>query len=99
MESLFLFGLTIIFLVESFYEVRLYMLLRVVAQHFPQLVDQRRLHRVLRIEQVWNWLSWLFLLVLIILPNGFSMLLISIITMIETIIVHEMDQIKQQIRK
>lgn len=97
MASLLSFGLTLIFLAESFYEVRLYLFLQFVAQHHPQAASRRRLQRILRAERVWNWVSWIFILALIILPNHYSILLVSVITLIETVIVHRMAQFKQKL--
>ncbi|HJA27345.1 MAG TPA: hypothetical protein H9720_03290 [Candidatus Limosilactobacillus intestinigallinarum] len=97
MESLLSFGLTLIFLAESFYEVRLYLFLQFVAQHHPQAASRRRLQRILRLERIWNWVSWVFILALIILPNHYSILLVSIITMTETIIVRQMAQLKRKL--
>ena len=97
MESLLSFGLTLIFLAESFYEVRLYLFLQFVAQHHPQAASRRRLQRILRIERVWNWLSWLFILALIVLPAHYAIPLVSVITLIETVIVQRMDRIKQKL--
>jgi hypothetical protein len=96
-ESLLSFGLTLIFLAESFYEVRLYLFLQFVAQHHPQAASRRRLQRILRLERIWNWVSWVFILALIILPNHYSILLVSIITMTETIIVRQMAQLKRKL--
>lgn len=50
------------------------------------------------IEQTWNWLSWVLLIALILLPNHYTILLISIITLIETMVVHELDQARYQIK-
>ena len=97
MESLLSFGLTLIFLAESFYEVRLYLFLQFVAKHHPQAASRRRLQRILRLERIWNWVSWVFILALIILPNHYSILLVSIITMTETIIVRQMAQLKRKL--
>lgn len=97
MESLLSFGLTLIFLAESFYEVRLYLFLQFVAQHHPQAASRRRLQRILRLERIWNWISWVFILALIILPNHYSILLVSIITMTETLIVRQMAQLKRKL--
>lgn len=97
MESLLSFGLTLIFLAESFYEVRLYLFLQFVAQHHPQAASRRRLQRILRLERIWNWVSWVFILALIILPNHYSILLVSIITMTETLIVRQMAQLKRKL--
>ncbi|MCH3922300.1 hypothetical protein [Limosilactobacillus sp.] len=99
MESIFLFGLTIAFLVESFYETRLYMLFQVIVQRFPQFTQNKRLTRIMRVEQTWNWLSWVLLIALILLPNHYTILLISVITLIETIIVFEMDRIRSQLNQ
>lgn len=98
MESSLSFGLTLIFLAESFYEVRLYLFLQFVAQHHPQVASRQRLQRILRIERAWNWLSWVFILALIILPNHYSILLISILTLTETVIVRQMVQLKQKLK-
>ncbi|WP_373841832.1 hypothetical protein [Limosilactobacillus sp.] len=99
MESFFLFGLTIIFLVESFYESRLYLTFQMIIRRSPQiLVNNHRLRRIMWIEQTWNWLSWVLLIALILLPNHYTILLISIITLIETMVVHELDQARYQIK-
>lgn len=99
MEEFFLFALSTIFLIESFFESRLYFLMLALnrqASVNPALA--RRVQRVVRVEKQWYWLSWVFLLVLIVLPIHYMLLIVSLITLIETIVVHEMAAIEQQVK-
>lgn len=99
MNSLLLLGLTITFLVESLYEMYQYLSLRFITKYAPHFDGHHNLPRTLQVEQAWNWLSWLLLLLLIILPLRYSILLISILTTIETVLVFRVSYLRYQITR
>jgi hypothetical protein len=100
MEEFFLFVLSTIFLIESFFESRLYFLMLALNHQISSnSLLAKRIQRIVRVEKQWYWLSWVFLLVLIILPVRYMLLVISVITLIETIVVHEMAQVEQKVKK
>lgn len=99
MNSLLLLGLTITFLVESLYEMYQYLSLKFIAKYASQFDGHHNLPRILQVEQAWNWLSWFLLLLLIILPQRYSILLISILTTIETVLVFRVSYLRYQITR
>ena len=99
MNSLLLLGLTITFLVESLYEMYQYLSLKFIAQHAPHFDNHHHLPRILQIEQAWNWLSWLLFLLFIILSQRYSILLISILTTIETVMVFRVSYFRHHITR
>ena len=64
--------ITIIFIVESFWEFRLYAWLRGNQDLAcdPQL--KQRLASTMRVESKWNWGSWLLIILLLIAPDNWS---------------------------
>ena len=67
--------ITIIFIVESFWEFRLYAWLRGNQDlaRDPQL--KQRLFSTMRVESKWNWGSWLLIILLLIAPDNWVHLL------------------------
>lgn len=96
MENGYCFLLAAVFLIESFYEVRLYAFLQVAIHHPRAQGKQEQIKRVIYWERRWNWGSWI-LIILLFAPGHYNTLLMAVITLIETIIVYRMDRIKQQL--
>lgn len=96
MDQLFTFVFTVIFLLESFWEVRLFSQLQLLVMQNPAKATPR-LARVMRMERRWNWISWVLIILLFIANTHFTVLLVSVITLIETIIVYQMNQLKVQL--
>lgn len=94
MENLFLIALTVIFLIESFAEIRLFGEVRNIFIRSGRAQPTKRVARILKIENLWSWISWIFLLLLFVLPDVYTFLLICIITLIETWVVYELQNAK-----
>ena len=97
MAHIYLMTLIIIFMIESFFEVKWFAQIRDIFQRSGRITPTKRVQRVVKIETQWSWFSWILLILLFILPEVYTFLLICIITLIETIIVYELYT--QQINK
>lgn len=95
MDQIITFTFTIIFLLESFWEVRLFSQLQALAVQNPANVPANFV-RVIRLERRWNWVSWLLILILLLVSNNLTILLVSLITLIETYVVWRMDNLKSK---
>lgn len=87
---------TIIFLLMSFWEVRLFSQLQALAAQNPARVTPK-FAKVMRLERKWNWISWILIILLFVANTRFTVLLVSIITLVETFVVYKMDQVKTQL--
>ncbi|WP_076461060.1 hypothetical protein [Limosilactobacillus caccae] len=96
MDQLLTFIFTIIFLLESFWEVRLFSQLQQLAINNPAKVTPK-FTRVMQHERRWNWLSWILIILLFVANTHFTVLLVSLITLIETVVIYQMDQLKSQL--
>lgn len=90
-------GLTLIFIIESFAEIRLYGAVRRALMGPGQVQPSKRVARIIKIENQWSWVSWIFLLLLFVVPAVYNFLLICIITLIETWVVYELQNAKNDI--
>ncbi|KRM25958.1 hypothetical protein [Limosilactobacillus panis] len=97
MKNGYCFLLAAVFLIESFYEVRLYAFLQVAIHHPRAQGKQEQIKRAIYWELRWNWGSWILIILLLFAPGRYNTLLMAIITLIETIVVYRMDRIKQQL--
>lgn len=86
--------LTVTFLIESFAEMRLFGEVRAIFLKSGRAQPTRRVARIIKIEGQWSWISWIFLLLLFVLPDAYTLLLICIITLIETWVVYELQNAK-----
>lgn len=93
MNQIITFVFTIIFLFESFWEVRLFSQLQALAIQNPTKIPPR-FAKVMRLERRWNWGSWILIILLFLANSHFTILLVSIITLIETFVIYQMDQMK-----
>lgn len=90
--------LVIAFMIESFFEIRLYPYLRrVLAENRAPRALKNRVRRVVRIDNHWNWASWLLIIFMLVAPGDWSFLAICVITLLETWVVMEMDGLKRQL--
>lgn len=94
MKNFLLVALTVIFLIESFAEIRLFGEVRTIFPKSGRAQPTKRVARILKIESQWSWISWIFLLLLFVLPDVYTFLLICIITLIETCVVYELQNAK-----
>lgn len=94
MENFFLVALTVIFLIESFVEIRLFADVRNIFVRSGRAQPTKRVARIIKIENQWSWVSWIFLLLLFVLPDVYTFLIICIITLIETWVVYELQNAK-----
>lgn len=90
MEQAFLVVLTAIFIIESFFEIRYFAQLRQIFVQSGRVTPTKRVLRIIKIENLWSWISWIFLFLLFILPSFYTMLIICLITLIETWVVYEL---------
>ncbi|UNL39931.1 hypothetical protein G8B24_01365, partial [Limosilactobacillus reuteri] len=51
------------------------------------------------IETQWSWISWIFLLLLFVLPDMYTAILICVITLIETWVVYELYNAREYAKK
>lgn len=94
MENFFLMALTIIFLIESFVEIRLFADVRNIFLKSDRTEPTKRVARIIKIENQWSWVSWIFLLLMFVMSAKYTFLLICIITLIETWVVYELQNAK-----
>ena len=105
MAHIYLMTLIIIFMIESFFEVKWFAQIRDIFQRSGRITPTKRVQRVIKIETQWSWFSWILLILLFVLPEVYTFLLVSFIlfiTLIETIIVYELYNARnyaQQINK
>lgn len=90
MQTIFLTVITAIFIIESIFEVRYFGQIRQIFNESGRKVPTKRIRRIMTIENQWSWISWIFLLLLFILPATYTAILICIITLIETWVVYEL---------
>lgn len=90
MVRIYLMALIAIFMFESFFEVKWYSQLRSIFQNSGRVEPTKRIQRVIKVETMWSWFSWVLLLFLFILPESYTFLVICIITLLETVIVYEL---------
>ena len=86
--------ITIIFIVESFWEFRLYAWLRGNQDlaRDPQL--KQRLASTMRVESKWNWGSWLLIILLLIAPDSWVLPFGCLLVLFETLVIKRMDNLK-----
>lgn len=95
MNQTITFVFTIIFLLESFWEVRLFSQLQALAIQSPTKIPPR-FGKVMRLERRWNWFSWILIILLFVVNSRLTILLVSLITLIETYVVWRMDNMKSR---
>ena len=95
MNQTITFVFTIIFLLESFWEVRLFSQLQALAIQNPTRIPPR-FAKVIRLERRWTWISWILIILLFLTSSNFTILWVSLITLIETYIVWRMDNMKSK---
>ena len=90
--------ITIIFIVESFWEFRLYAWLRGNQDlaRDPQL--KQRLASTMRVESKWNWGSWLLIILLLIAPDNWVLPLVCLLVLFETLVIKRMDNLKSSMQ-
>lgn len=87
------------FIVESFFEARLQLYLRgLLANDEAPAELEGRIRRIVRIDNRWSWGSWLLIIFMFVAPGNWSFLAVCIITLLETIVVMEMDHLKTKIK-
>ncbi len=99
MEQIFLTVLTIIFIVESFFEIRYFTQIRNTFVNSGRATPTKRVQRIIKIENMWSWGSWIFLFLLFILPDLYTMLVICVITLIETWVVYELYNARDYVQR
>lgn len=99
MNTIFLTALTAIFIIESFFEIRYFAQIRVIFQRSGRITPTKRVQRIITIENQWSWISWIFLILLFVLPTFYTMLIICVITLIETWVVYELYNAREYAQK
>lgn len=99
MEQIFLTVLTIIFIVESFFKIRYFAQIRNTFVNSGRATPTKRVQRIIKIENMWSWGSWIFLFLLFILPDLYTMLVICVITLIETWVVYELYNARDYVQR
>lgn len=100
MDSMIITGMAIIFLVESFWESRLYMQLTAIMRNVSGVNDEelQRVRGVMRMDRRWNILSWILIIGIIFVPNGQTMPFICVLCLLETVMVMRLDRVFQKYR-
>ncbi|QDR72606.1 hypothetical protein FOD75_05685 [Limosilactobacillus reuteri] len=99
MINILLIVLTAIFIIESIFEVRYFAQIRTIFNQSGRAQPTKRIQRIIMIETQWSWISWIFLLLLFVLPNTYTAILICIITFIETWVVYELYNAREYAQK
>ena len=92
MMNILLIILTAIFIIESIFEVRYF-------YQSGRIEPTKRVQRIVTIETQWSWISWIFLLLLFVLPDMYTAILICVITLIETWVVYELYNAREYAKK
>ena len=99
MMNVLLIVLTAIFIIESIFEVRYFAHILSIFSQSGRSEPTKRVRRFVTIETQWSWISWIFLLLLFVLPNMDTAILIFIITLIETWVVYELYNAREYAKK
>lgn len=99
MMNILLIILTAIFIIESIFEVRYFYQIRTIFNQSGRIAPTKRVQRIITIETQWSWISWIFLLLLFVLPDMYTAILICIITLIETWVVYELYNAREYAEK
>lgn len=99
MEQFFLIALTAIFIIESFFEIRYFAQIRTIFVQSGRVTPTKRVQRIIKIENMWSWISWIFLFLLFVLPDFYTMLVICVITLVETWVVYELYNARNYVQK
>ncbi|WP_076461724.1 hypothetical protein [Limosilactobacillus caccae] len=99
MQTIFLTVITAIFIIESIFEVRYFAQIRTIFNNSGRTNPTKRIQRIMTIENQWSWISWIFLLLLFILPATYTAVLICLITLIETWVVYELYNARDYAQK
>lgn len=99
MMNILLIILTAIFIIESIFEVRYFYQIRTIFNQSGRLEPTKRVQRIVTIETQWSWISWIFLLLLFVLPDMYTAILICVITLIETWVVYELYNAREYAKK
>lgn len=91
--------LVIAFIIESCLEIRLYPYLRrILIENQGPAPLLARVRRIVRIDNFWNWASWILIILMLVAPGDWSFLVICVITLLETWVVMEMNGLKRQLK-
>jgi hypothetical protein len=90
--------MTIVFIVESFWEYRLFVQLSSVLQDPSNPTDDEQQHvqRVLVMDRRWNWLSWILIIAILIVPTDQAMPFTCFLVLLETIMLMRLDRVKRR---
>ena len=99
MMNILLIILTAIFIIESIFEVRYFYQIRTIFNQSNRIEPTKRVQRIVTIETQWSWISWIFLLLLFVLPDMYTAILICVITLIETWVVYELYNTREYAKK
>lgn len=99
MNAVFITIMTIVFIVESFWEYRLFVQLSAVLQNIgsgPDDDEQRHVQRVLVMDRRWNWLSWIIIIGILVAPAEQSMPITCFLVLLETLMLMRLDRVKRR---
>lgn len=99
MTNFFLITLTTIFIIESIFEVRYFAQIQQIFKRSGRVEPTKRVRRIITIEAQWSWISWIFLLLLFVLPDIYTAILICLITLIETWVVYELYNAREYAKR
>ena len=95
MMNILLIILTAIFIIESIFEVHYFYQIRTIFNQSNRIEPTK----IVTIETQWSWISWIFLLLLFVLPDMYTAILICVITLIETWVVYELYNAREYAKK
>lgn len=100
MNGVFITVMTLVFIVESFWEYRLFVQLSAVlpapGEINPNDDEQRHVQRVLVMDRRWNWLSWILIIGILVVPTDQAMPFTCFLVLLETIMLMRFDRVKRR---
>ncbi|WP_057739586.1 hypothetical protein [Limosilactobacillus secaliphilus] len=98
MNAVFITIMTLVFVVESFWEYRLFVQLSAVLQEIGAKDDdeQRHVKSVLVMDRRWNWLSWILIIGILVVPTSQAMPFTCFLVLLETLMLMRLDRVKRR---
>lgn len=99
MNAVFITVMTLVFVVESFWEYRLFVQLSSTMQNIGSSVnddEQQHVQRVLVMDRRWNWLSWIIIIGILIAPSEQAMPITCFLVLLETLMLMRLDRVKRR---
>lgn len=97
MTTLFTTIMTIVFIVESFIEFRLFTFLSQNQGSINANSNElEQFKKAVRLDRQWNWLSWILIIIIFITPSSDYLPLICLLCLLETLMVMRLQRIRDK---